>query len=550
LSLRYFRWPAALLAVLVSAALGSACAHSKVAAPAIAPTAPVTQNDAASELIARADALLATGLEQVTAGHLNAARKDFDAAVELYLTAPGGALSSPKLAESYRRTLDAVHLSEIEALAAGDGFTEARTEPASIDQVGAIQVDAVPASDSVRRAAEEVVREERNDFPVELNDAVLGCIDLYQGRLRDWFEAALARGGRYLPRIREVFKEEGLPQDLAYLALVESAFHTNALSRAKAKGMWQFISETGRRYGLNQDWWVDDRADPEKATRAAARYLKDLYEMFGDWNLAMAGYNAGERKVQVGLDRYNVTDFWSLARTRHLRAETKNYVPLIHAAIVVAKAPTKYGFEVDPETLPASETMTVNGAVDLRFLSECAGATLDQIQLLNPSLRRLATPAGRTFQLRVPQGTTEATSRCLSSTPPEKRVQFRTHTVARGQTLATIAAAYGIKTADLASANSMQLKRRLGVGTELIIPIDPRTATARAARPAPAAPARAADLPATGGNRPRISYRVKPGDTLAGIASQFGTTIQSLQSWNGLRGSRIVAGDSLTIFKN
>jgi membrane-bound lytic murein transglycosylase D len=550
LSLRYFRRPAALLALVVSTGLGSACAHSKPAAPALTPASPVSQTDPHSDRIAQADALLATGLEQVKAGHLNAARKDFDAAVELFLTAPGGALASPKLAEAYRRTLDTVHLSEIEALAAGDGFTEARTEPASIDQVGAIQVDALPASESVRRTAEEVVREERNDFPVELNDAVLGCIDLYQGRLRDWFEAALARGGRYLPRIREVFKEEGLPQDLAYLALVESAFHTNALSRAKAKGMWQFIAATGRRYGLNQDWWVDDRADPEKATRAAARYLKDLYEMFGDWNLAMAGYNAGEGRVSLGLERYKVTDFWSLAKTRGLRAETKNYVPLIHAAIVVAKAPTKYGFEVDPETLPASEAMAVNGAVDLRFLSECAGATLDQIQLLNPSLRRLATPAGRTFHLRVPQGTAEATAKCLAATPPEKRVQFRTHTVTRGQTLATIAAAYGVKTADLASANTMQLKRRLAVGTELIIPIDPRAAAARAARPGPPAPVRSADLPQTAANRPRISYRVKPGDTLARIASQFGTTIQSLQSWNGLRGSRIVAGDSLTIFTN
>src|SRR6185503_132649 len=227
--------------------------------------------------------------------------------------------------------------------------------------------------------------------------------------------------------------------------------------------------------------------------------------------------SAGERKVQLEMDRYNVTDFWSLARTRALRAETKNYVPLIHAAIVVAKAPAKYGFDVDPETLPASETLAVNGAVDLRFLSECSGATLDQIQLLNPSLRRLATPAGRTFQLRVPQGTAQATSRCLASTPPEKRVQFRTHTVSRGQTLATIAAGYGIKTADLASANSMVLKRRPSVGTELIIPIDPRAGVARAARPAPAAaPTRAADLPATAAKRPRISYRVKPGDTLAG----------------------------------
>lgn len=528
--------------------MASACAHTNgrttAATPAPAVQTPVS--DMTGDLIAAADALLARGLDQAKAGHLKSAREEFDKAVELYLVAPGGALSRPKLAEAYRRTLETIYLWEIEALAAGDGFTEARAEPAAIDEVASIEVETTPASESGRRTAEEAIREEKNDFPVELNDAVLTCIDLYQGRLRDWFSAALARGGRYLPRIREILKEESLPQDLAYLALVESAFHPNALSRAKAKGMWQFIAATGKRYGLSQDWWVDDRADPEKATRAAAKYLKDLHVMFGDWNLAMAGYNAGEMNVQRGLRRYAVSDFWSLAKTRALRRETKNYVPLIHAAIVVAKAPDRYGFDVAPESLPASEPVAVDGAVDLRFVSECTGATLDQIRLLNPALRRLATPAGRSFELRVPAGTAAAVAGCLESTPPDKRVRFRTHVVAKGQTLSTIAGSYGIRTADLASANNMPLKRRLSIGMELIIPIDPRAAVAtpRQVAAQPAAP----DLPPPAGTV-KLSYRIKPGDTLAGIASQFGTSIQALQSWNGLRGSRIVAGDSLTIYR-
>ncbi len=533
------------LVLLVAQAMS--CASSPKSAPmAQAPerVAPGPAADPTAELIARAEEALRAGQGQARDGHLKGAREEFDRSVDIYLTAPGGALSHPRLAEAYRRTLETIHLWEIEALAAGDGFTEARPEPASVDEVTAINVDDAPASESERRVAIEAVQDEKNDFPVELNDPVLSCINLYQGRLRDWFAAALTRGSRYLPRIREILAEEGVPQDLAYLALVESAFHTSALSRAKAKGMWQFISETGRRYGLFQDWWVDERSDPEKATRAAAKYLKDLYGMFNDWNLAMAGYNAGEHNVQRGLRRYQVEDFWSLSKTRALRRETKNYVPLIHAAIVVAKAPERYGFSVATETLPASEPVGVDGAVDLRLISECAGTTLDRIQLLNPSLRRLATPSGRRFDLRVPLGSGTTVASCLATTPPDRRVRFRTHLVARGQTLSSIAATYSIRTADLASANSMPLQRRLSVGMELIIPIDPRVSAATAHAPA-ATTSRAAELPS---GSVRINYRVKPGDTLGAIATQFGTSIQALQSWNGIRGSRIVAGDSLTVY--
>ena len=218
--------------------------------------------------------------------------------------------------------------------------------------MAALPVSDAPASPETVARAVAAVEAETLDLPIELNDAVLSCIDLYQGRLRDWFEEALSRGQSYLPEFRRVFAEEGLPQDLAYVALVESAFKTSAYSRAKATGVFQFVSATGRRYGLAVDPWVDERSDPDKATRAAARYLKDLYELFGDWNLALAGYNAGEGKVLRGMARYRRTDYWQLRQTRALRPETKNYVPLIHAAIVLAKAPERYGFTITAETRP------------------------------------------------------------------------------------------------------------------------------------------------------------------------------------------------------
>lgn len=526
-----------------------ACAHGSQVANregAVAPSIQKAAEDPTSQLIVAADRLLEDGIAELKQGHLIKARDSFDKAVDLYLTAPGGAYANARLGEAYRRTLEAIHLREIEALAAGDGFSEPLPEPASIDEVGEITVAEAPPSDETRRTAEEAVEEEVNDFPVELNDAVLACIDLYQGRLRDWFSEALARGGRYLPHIREVFAEEGLPQDLAYTALVESAFKAQALSRAKAKGVWQFVSATGKRYGLQQDWWVDERSDPEKATRAAAKYLKELHGLLGDWNLALAGYNAGEFKVLRGISRYGTNDYWRLRKTRAFRTETKNYVPLIHAAIVVAKAPAKYGFDIAAEAPPPFELAQVAGPVDLRVVAECLETPVDDVRALNPELRRLATPAAASYALRVPQGRAASLAECLDRVPKEKRVQFRTHVVARGQTFYTIAKKYGIRSQDLADANALSIKRSLSVGQELIIPIEPRTAAVRTAGGKPA-PVVAASLQSPS-SRVRVSYRIRPGDTLGGIAERYGTTVRELQSWNGLRSTRITAGRVLTIF--
>jgi membrane-bound lytic murein transglycosylase D len=530
--------------VVVYGVLASACAHS----PAQPPEAPErrvskTADDPSARVIAEAQIHLALGRAAAKDGHLNTAREEFDRAVDAYLNAPGGAFATVRLADAYRKTLDEIHTRELEALVAGDGFSERVPEPASIDEVAELPVPETPVSAESRKTAEQAVEDETNDFPVELNDAVLSCIELYQGRLRDWFTAALARGGKYLPKIREIFASEGVPQDLAYVALVESAFRTGAFSRAKARGVWQFIAETGRRYGLHQDWWVDERSDPEKATRAAAKYLKELHELFGDWNLALAGYNAGELVVQRGLSRYGNLNFWNLCRTRTFRRETKNYVPLIHAAIVVAKAPEKYGFAITPEQALDFENVGVAGAVDLRVIAECAQTSIDALQELNPSLRRLTTPAEGTFTLRVPSGAGLTVLDCLKSIPPERRVRFRTHVVARGQTLSMIAQRFGVATRAIADANGLSLGRPIPVGMELIIPID-----ARASKVAPAHRTAQETAPSDLAKAVRVQYRIKPGDTLAIIASQYGTTVRDLQAWNGLHGTRIAAGNTLTIF--
>ena len=517
-------------AIICLGVLASGCAHGQSARKGKGQATPPTPAERTARLIATADAHLARGMDESRQGHLESARHEFNRAVDVYLTSPGGAYSSAAIAEAYRRTLQAVQVQELEVLAAGDGFTETQSEPAAIDDVGDLTFGSM-YSGEIRSIAEEVLRREPADLQIELNDPVLSCIDLYQGRLREWFEGALSRGGRYLPRIRETFAAEGIPQDLAYLALVESAFHTRALSRAKAKGMWQFMPSTGRRFGLAQDWWVDERSDPEKATRAAARYLRELYELFGDWNLALASYNAGEGRVSRAMERYGATDFWSLSRVSNLAQETRNYVPMIHAAIIVAKAADKYGFDIAPDPVLTFDTVPVKGAVDLRVIAECVGTGVSTVQSLNPELRRLATPANRTFRVKVPEGKGQDLTGCLDTLPAEKRVAFRTHVVGRGQSLASIAKRYGARPGEIASANGLGSGKHLAKGTELIIPVK-----AGAAR----------DLAA--GTRTAVHHRIRSGDTLHAIAQRYNTTVADLMSWNNLTGTLLAAGNTLTIY--
>jgi membrane-bound lytic murein transglycosylase D len=515
---------------------------SRVATPtpaAVPPQAAAKPTDAAPALIAQAEAHLKAGLAAADAGEIDEARNEFDRAIEALASFPGGALADPRVAECYRRTLDTVQVREVELAAAASEEGPAAAEPAAIDGVAALPVSDAPASAETMAQAIAAVESETLDLPVELNDAVLSCIGLYQGRLFDWFQEALSRGQKYLPGIRRVFAEEGIPQDLAYVALVESAFKTNAYSRAKAKGVFQFVSATGRRYGLAVDWWVDERSDPEKATRAAARYLKDLHKLFGDWNLALAGYNAGEGKVLRGMSRYRKSDYWELRKTRALRRETRNYVPLIHAAIVVAKAPQRYGFVVAKDALPEWEEIAVKGAYDLRVVAECVGAPVETLRELNPELRRLATPADRSYDLRVPPGRAETLRQCLADLPADRMLAYRKHVVRRGQTLASIARANGVSAQSIAEANLLLPQRRLRPGTELVIPVPAgKTRVVTARREASKAPK----------DRDQLRYRIRPGDTLASIAAAHGTTVRLLQSWNRLAGTRIAAGGILTIY--
>jgi membrane-bound lytic murein transglycosylase D len=310
-----------------------------------------------------------------------------------------------------------------------------------------------------------------------MNARVLTYVELFSGRLKSYLEEALGRSVQYLPMIQEVFRAEGLPLDLAYVPLIESAFKPNAVSRAKAKGLWQFMRGTALENGLTHDWYIDERAEPEKATRAAARYLKTLHGMFDDWHLALASYNGGPGRVQRAMRRSKRTDFWKLTATsRYLPRETRDYVPLILAAIIIARNPALYGLSVPaPASDPvAYETVTLSSAVDLRRIAEWIETPVESIQKLNPELRRWTTPVkAEHYALRVPSGTAAVVEARLTEFDDPELAPLRWYSVKKGDTLATIARKLKVKRVDLAEANYLSVKSRVRPGQQLVIPRAP-----------------------------------------------------------------------------
>lgn len=505
--------------------------------PLVMPSVPLM--DPIESLIATSEGHFVAGQRELELGHLAGASVLFDQAVDVLHATSGGGRGEPRLAAHYERLVSRISALEILALREGDGFTQTRTEPAVIDDLLAVATLDLP--DPSKATTDMVVADmaaTEHDLPIEVNDRILSFIELFQGNLRTFMQESLHRGAKYMPMVQSVFRQEGLPLDLAYLAIVESGFKSNALSRASARGIWQFMPATGKEHGLKQDWFIDERSDPEKSTRAAAQYLKTLNKMFdGDWNLAMASYNAGPGRLQRAVKASKLNDYWKLTATsRFLPKETRNYVPMIMAAVIIAKNPTQYGFEPGVADPLVYDRVTVPNALDLRTVAEWTESTIDDIRELNPELRRTITPVG-SHDLKVPVGTAPIVEARLAEASPATFAQFERHTVRSGETLSTIARRYKVTTVDLASANGLTTRSRLSARQLLLIPRQANAALA--SRPA-AAPAASSPL----------TYRVKSGDTLTRIARQFDTTVDAIKRWNSLTSSRIGIGDRLTIHRN
>ena len=544
-----------------------------------APESPAVQpapaQDPVLTLIGTSNDRFQAGQRHLEQGHLDAAKFEFDRAIDMLLESPYGARTEPRIREHFDRLVDRISAYEVKALADGDGFTEKKYEAASIDQLLAetTTFGPPPAPPELTETVASDLERSAHDIPIPLNQRVLAYIELFQGRLHDFIEEGMIRGGKYLPMIQNVFRAEGLPLDLAYVPLVESAFKPNALSRAKAKGVWQFMVGTGAENGLRRDWYIDERSDPEKATVAAAKYLQTLAKMFdGDWHLALASYNGGPGRLQKAIKRAGgVDDFWVLsAKGKLLPRETREYVPMILAAIVIARNPAQYGFDFEPDTASSYDKVTLTKPVDLRRVAEWADTTIDEIQALNPELRRWTTPVrDAQYALKVPSGTADQVTARLADAAAAELASLNWYTAKRGETLALIAKKLKVAKNDLAEANYLSVKARVATGQRLMVPrevtelmaarVIATEETARVAKPekTPAVAVARRTVPETGAlassagpNRIKVIYAVKPGDTLASIARLFKTTVAALQTWNPrIPGDRIAAGQRLTVYQ-
>jgi len=498
-------------------------APAEEAAPQAAPTP-----DPIADLIARVEKEYQAGLANYHAGKTEDAKQNFDSAVNALLGSNFDVRSDDRLQKEFDRVVQGVNELYPGGPEASEGSQEAqqdqqqqKSEPAPIDETNGM----TPAADAGTKAkAEAEIKNTHSDLPLMMTDQVAGYITYFSGHGRGVFERAFARSGRYHDMILSTLKEEGVPQDLIYLAQAESGFHPLAVSRAGARGIWQFMASRARGYGLSHNMWVDDRQDPEKSTRAAARHLKDLYNQFGDWYLAMAAYNSGPGTVQAAVKRTGYADFWELYRRNVLPKETRNYVPIILAVTIMAKNPSQYGLDAAAMDHPPDvDTVTINYPVDLRLVAECVNSTPEELQDLNPSLLRVTTPRQGEFQLRLPAGTKDQYETAIAAIPSGMRLWWRYHTVHSGDTLAALARTYHTTAKSITSVNHLD-GPELEAETRLIIPVapgkHPQSDTATYAR--------------------RITrYKVRKGDTVETVAENFGVAPQMLRRWNGLHGDSL-----------
>jgi len=475
------------------------------------------------QLIDMAERQYQSGVDNYRAGKLDAARSDFDAAVDMMLTSGLDIQSNSQLDDEFERVVDRVNTLEMEALKQGNGFSP-REEAAPVEAGSNIPFTSDPG---LNAKLKEQLQTTQSDMPLVVNEYVAGFINYFTNSEagRAHLEHSLERAGKYKDMISRILREEGVPQDLIYQAVTESGFQPQAYNaKSGAGGMWQFMPFSS--YGLERNGWFDERFDPEKSTRAYARYIKELYRQFDDWYLAMAAYDWGPGNIQKAVQRTGYADFWELYQRNVLPSETKNYVPGILAAIIMAKNPKQYGLEgVVPDPPQLSDTVTVDYGVDLRLVADVTGSSLQDIVALNPSLLRLTTPKDLSFDLHIPVGTLAEYQKRMAAIPEEKRESWRFHVVAANETLGGIAEEFHVRVKELAQANELDETDEITPGEELVVPV----------------------AVVTKAGLQTVTYKVRTGDTLVTVADRFGVTVADLKMWNHLTTSAVAPGRLLKV---
>ena len=499
--------------------------------PVAAPAPAITQAQAidiatrafkVQQLIQQVERAYQSGVNNYRGQRLEAARSDFDMAVDMMLTSGFDVKSDPQLSDEFERVVNAINALEMSALKQGTGFS-APIEAAPLD--AADEVTFPPDAALTAKVTEEL-KTTKSDFPLVINDDVAGFINYFTNSPTGHAHLlrSLERAGKYKDMIYKDLSAEGVPQDLIYLAVAESGFQPQALNaHSGAGGMWQFMPFV-ESYGLTRNGWLDERFDPEKSSIAYAKYMKSLYDQFGDWYLAMAAYDWGPGNIQRSVMRTGYADFWELYRRNELPQETKNYVPGIIAAIIMAKNPQQYGLEgLVPDAPVLSDTVTVDYPVDLRLVADVTNTSLQTIVDLNPSLLRMTTPSDMDFDLHLPVGTQDVYRKRMEKIPEDKRTSWRFHLVRIDESLDGIAGSFHVRPSEIATANGLDANAAISAGDELVIPM----ATTVAAR--------------------TVHYVTRARDTLVTIADRFNVSVEDLRRWNHLSSSTIRPGRTLAV---
>jgi membrane-bound lytic murein transglycosylase D len=472
------------------------------------------------QLINSAEAAYRSGVDNYRGGRLDAARIDFDSAVDLMLTSGMDLKTDPQLADEFDHLLSAVNSLEMAALKQGNGFSP-KIEEAPLDTAEDLTFPANPELTAKLKAELQTA----SDLPLVINDQVAGYIGYFANSpsFHAHMLASMERAGKYKAMIQKALTNQGVPQDLIYLAVAESGFQPQALnSRSGAGGMWQFMP-TGA-YGLARNGYFDERFDPEKSSIAYAKYMKSLYNQFGDWYLAMAAYDWGPGNVQRAVQRTGYADFWELYRRNALPRETRDYVPKILAAVIMAKNPEKYGLDkMVPNEPVVSDTVSVDYAIDLRLVADVTNSSLPEIVALNPSLLRMTTPGDMPFDLHIPIGTRDVFTERLKEIPQDKRNTWRFHVVRSGESIDGIVSSLHARLSDVVTANGLSPADDVDAGDELVIPVTVAQST-----------------------RPQ-RYTARRGDTLITVSDRFGVSVEELRRWNHLSSSAVRPGASLAV---